>query len=230
MINKYAPARTFRADTYLRIMELWNQDCTEYHNHEGEIRETVSTSPHSSPPPSPSASTESSDSRPASPSPSPTKQQTSRGANAEKLSKEDLAFLANFRPGPGPLSPERAKQQFARVLGPQAVIPEEARGATQVGHMLYAVGGHQSIFRSRCVCPPNLPRDRTNLFSVRCRKEAFDIFQRTPGAELAFSRDAGEIWAFLGENSIPRRVLPKGVQAVPILYAVSGHRRVFQNK
>ncbi|KAK7007338.1 hypothetical protein R3P38DRAFT_3212325 [Favolaschia claudopus] len=42
-IKKFPDARTFKADTYLRIMELWNQDCTEYHYH-----------PDKSPPPSPS--------------------------------------------------------------------------------------------------------------------------------------------------------------------------------
>ncbi|KAJ7873191.1 hypothetical protein B0H13DRAFT_2349173 [Mycena leptocephala] len=36
MLNKHAPVHTFKADTEFRIMELWVQDCTEYHNHEGE--------------------------------------------------------------------------------------------------------------------------------------------------------------------------------------------------
>ncbi|KAJ7814772.1 hypothetical protein B0H14DRAFT_3476783 [Mycena olivaceomarginata] len=42
--------------------------------------------------------------------------------NQAKLTKDNLAFLASFRPGPGSMSPQRLKQQFERVLGPHAVL------------------------------------------------------------------------------------------------------------
>jgi hypothetical protein len=68
------------------------------------------------------------------------------------------------------------------------------------------------------------------LLTAHLRQKAFDLFRRTPGAELAFSCNAAEIWAFLDKNSVQRRVLPQGVQATPKMYAVSGHKRVFQDR
>ncbi|KAJ7868474.1 hypothetical protein B0H13DRAFT_1897050 [Mycena leptocephala] len=225
MLNKHAPARTFKADTRLRILELWVQDCTEYHNHEGEVPESRaaaydctppsspppsdSCSPPSSPPPSPFSATNSTDSRVSSPmatpSPSPTKPglrgQQTPGRSFPSLTEDELAYLANSRPPPGTLSPQRAQQLFARVLGPDAVIRQDAREASPAPPMLYAVAGHQRILSDR--------------------EQAIDLFKRTPGAELAFSRTAAEIWAFLGENSARRRVIPKSAQAVPRMYASS---------
>ncbi|KAJ7823741.1 hypothetical protein B0H13DRAFT_1919508 [Mycena leptocephala] len=186
MLNKHTPTRTFKADTKFRILELWVQDCTKYHNHEGEVPESraaaydctlpsspppsASCSPPSSLPSSPFSATNSTDSRVSSPmatpSPSPTKA--------------------------------------------DAVICEDAREALLVLPMLYAVGGHQHILSDW--------------------EKAIDLFKRTPGAELAFRHTTVEIWAFLGDNSVRRRVLPKSVQVVPRMYAVSRHKRVFQDR
>ncbi|KAJ7790242.1 hypothetical protein B0H14DRAFT_3501917 [Mycena olivaceomarginata] len=99
--------------------ELWTMDCNEYHNHEGEqpapegqntLRDAGIQCPffsiHShrihhlvSALPSPSS------------------------APPTKMSKEELAYLASSRPPPGPISKNRLTQQFARILGPQAVAP-----------------------------------------------------------------------------------------------------------
>ncbi|KAJ7113064.1 hypothetical protein C8R44DRAFT_741402 [Mycena epipterygia] len=127
---------------------------------------------------------------------------------AEKLSKDDLAFLAGFRPGPGQISPQRANQLFTRVLGlrgaappwlqhpiehgnePPALIHEDGRSAAasradmeglgEGAPVLYAVSGRSRVFQDR---------DR-----------AVAVLKRTPGAELMFSRDEGEVWDFLGED------------------------------
>ncbi|KAK6992485.1 hypothetical protein R3P38DRAFT_3372639 [Favolaschia claudopus] len=100
-VKKFPDARTFKADTYLRIMELWNQDCTEYHYHPDQ------------PPPPPSPPP------PASPSRTqrPVTPVTSGNSRAGSLSAKELQFLANNRPGAEPLSPRRAQQLFKRVLG-----------------------------------------------------------------------------------------------------------------
>ncbi|KAJ7871913.1 hypothetical protein B0H13DRAFT_1895563 [Mycena leptocephala] len=235
MLNKHAPARTFKADTKLRIMELWVQDCTEYHNHEGNPLLQCPTRPRPRPfgflqptvvpTPSPFSATDSSDSCAPSPTPtpcpSPTKVdlrgQQNPGAKLPSLTTDELAYLANFRPPPGVLSPQRTRQLFARVLGPDALIRGDAARAAiapeaivlALAPMLYAVGGHKRIFLDR--------------------QKALELFRRTPGAELAFSRDAAEIWTFLDENSTQRRVLPQGTQAMPKMYAVSGHKHVFQD-
>ncbi|KAJ7083028.1 hypothetical protein C8R44DRAFT_887094 [Mycena epipterygia] len=228
MLKTYPDARTFKAETWSKFLNLWNLDCTDYHNHDGELPVT----PDSSAPSSPSTLTDSTASRPPSvapPPPSPPKaslreRQRQRNAlhseflaaedariakeAAEKLSKDDLAFLAGFRPGPGQISPQRANQLFTRVLGlrgaappwlqhpiehgnePPALIHEDGRSAAasradmeglgEGAPVLYAVSGRSRVFQDR---------DR-----------AVAVLKRTPGAELMFSRDEGEVWDFLGED------------------------------
>ncbi|KAJ7737037.1 hypothetical protein B0H16DRAFT_1466316 [Mycena metata] len=70
---------------------------------------SVSRSPSPSPPTPPSIP-------PASPPPPPP-------VSLPPITREELMELAAFRPGPGPTSSRRLEQQFARVLGPEAVRP-----------------------------------------------------------------------------------------------------------
>ncbi|KAK7013946.1 hypothetical protein R3P38DRAFT_3206527 [Favolaschia claudopus] len=107
-MKRFPDAHTFKAETYLRIMELWNQDCTEYHYHPDQP----------SPPPSPSP--------PALPSTQVTQRSVTSGkSRAESLTAKELLFLANNRPGAEPLSPRRAQQLFKRVLGYDSVVSLE---------------------------------------------------------------------------------------------------------
>ncbi|KAJ7300358.1 hypothetical protein DFH08DRAFT_828531 [Mycena albidolilacea] len=131
MLKRYPGARTWQAAPWPTFERMWNLDCTEYHEHGGDLAPFIPITPDSSPPSSPSSLSDSVASRQSSttssallsprhtpilsPPPSPGKSQA-------KLTKDELALLASFRPGPGPISPQRLKQQFERILGPRAVV------------------------------------------------------------------------------------------------------------
>jgi hypothetical protein len=116
MLKRYPGVRTWQAAPWATFLRMWDLDCTEYHEHGGDPAPFIPISPDSSPPSSPSLLSDSSLRNPIlSPPPSPRKSQA-------KLTKDDLAFLASFRPRPGPMSPQRLKQQFERVLGPSSVL------------------------------------------------------------------------------------------------------------
>ncbi|KAJ6603100.1 hypothetical protein B0H10DRAFT_1957862 [Mycena sp. CBHHK59/15] len=51
ILNAYPNLSHIEAPTWLRFVELWNQNCTEYHNHEVEAQDPMST-PSTPPPPS----------------------------------------------------------------------------------------------------------------------------------------------------------------------------------
>ncbi|KAJ7158162.1 hypothetical protein C8R46DRAFT_1225180 [Mycena filopes] len=106
LLTRYPRARTWNAEGWSTFNRLWTMDCAEYHFHPGDPRDVFPTTPSSTPPSSPSSLTEST-ARSVSPSP-------------PSLSKADLAELAAFRPPPGPISPRRLQQQFARGLGIEA--------------------------------------------------------------------------------------------------------------
>ncbi|KAJ7895489.1 hypothetical protein B0H14DRAFT_2558560 [Mycena olivaceomarginata] len=131
MLKRYPGARTWQAAPWSTFQRMWDLDCTEYHEHGGDPAPFIPITPDSSPPSSPSSLSDSVASHQSSvtssallsplhapilsPPPSPSK-------SREKLTKDDLALLASFRPGPGSISPQRLKQQFERVLGPRAVV------------------------------------------------------------------------------------------------------------
>lgn len=117
-------------------MQMWDADCLEWHIHPGDPGIFGPTSP--SPvillpatPPSSSAASGSS------PTKSPALKRITRAEeelmqpfinlkvddSSAKLTREQLDELAAFRPGPGPISPRRLQQQFARVLGPAGAPP-----------------------------------------------------------------------------------------------------------
>ncbi|KAJ6522599.1 hypothetical protein B0H19DRAFT_1202670 [Mycena capillaripes] len=144
----YPNARMWEAAPWSTLYRMWNLDCTEYHYHDDDppTMPESSMTPDSSVPSSPSSLTDSTILHHPSPSPSQlpnsvTSPSRSSAPHAtapfppesptkSKITKEELAFLASFRPGPGPISPQRLNQQFARVLGPQTVVPS----LTQLAH------------------------------------------------------------------------------------------------
>lgn len=126
MLKQYPDAYTWEAAPWSTFNRRWVLDCTEYHHHEGERDQTPESSVPSSPS-SLSASTMSRAPSPVPPSPAPPNSNGHARRSSPKLSKDELQHLASFKPGPGPLSPQRMNQQFARVLGPQAVAPSIAQ-------------------------------------------------------------------------------------------------------
>ncbi|KAJ7796920.1 hypothetical protein B0H14DRAFT_3549500 [Mycena olivaceomarginata] len=223
MKQRYPDARTFKASPWLRFDELWTMDCNEYHNHEGEHPapegQTHYGTPESSAPSSPSTLTESTASRPPSPSPSsasPTKsglRKENAPRNASRMSKEELAYLASSRPSPGPISKNRLTQQFARVLGPQAVAPfvlprarEEPRTtspARQRTHPAITAAENNVVEKIDAGARSSTPvlyavSGRNRVFKDRNR--AMAVLQGTPGADLLFTRNEDELFEFLAEE------------------------------
>jgi hypothetical protein len=148
MLIQFPEAYTWEASSWADFARMWVTDCTEYHHHpasEPPTRSRLFTSPTSTAPSTPSSLTLSPPLSPAQlPLPSPTKRERQSQRNAAEYNrlvaeearlvaeeaqaaadakrKEEMAFLAAFRPPPGPISPQRLQQQFTRVLGPAAAL------------------------------------------------------------------------------------------------------------
>ncbi|KAJ7315495.1 hypothetical protein DFH08DRAFT_1039659 [Mycena albidolilacea] len=111
----------------------------------------------------------------------------------EATVQRDLAYLAKTRPPPIPLSARDAHDLFKRVLGPEAVPSLEVQlqafvieddpqpPPTTGGPVMYAVSGHSRLFMDR--------------------DDAINVFKRTAGAELLFSRDEKELFRFLRDTA-----------------------------
>jgi hypothetical protein len=144
---KFPDASTFEANTWEEMKVAWDDYFIELHDYEENDNEPAARlftpSPPASPSP-PSSPTDSTASRTLSPSPSPANEVRQIAAKARrlahidgfmaeeaqaadkaransKLTRDELEFLANNRLPPVPLSPQRARQQFHRVLGADAV-------------------------------------------------------------------------------------------------------------
>ncbi|KAJ7803420.1 hypothetical protein B0H14DRAFT_2613364 [Mycena olivaceomarginata] len=138
--------------------------------------------------------------------------------NAPKMTKDELDFLASSRPMQGPISPQRLNQQFVIVPNPQVPIGKapackaaarirawlrtmsrplsgwEARSHSPTEHevveeiidahgstaVMYAVSGHNRVFQNR--------------------NRAMAVLQRTPGADLLFTRDENQLFECLAEE------------------------------
>ncbi|KAJ6486956.1 hypothetical protein C8R45DRAFT_1214236 [Mycena sanguinolenta] len=228
MLKKYPDAYTWEAPSWMLFDKRWMFDCTEYHNHEGRHSEwRQSTGPSSS------SST---------PSTAPSSTTMAPGATMQ-MTREDLEYLAKSRPAPGPISTERLNQQFARVLGPHAVLSTGSRGSLEELHQVHPaqslkasevhaalragaqlIGtkdgpiltwGHVDLklpLTSHSQHPHNSSADAESnsgaiLYAVsghnrvfQSRDRAMAAFQRSPGADLIFSRDEDEVFRFLAED------------------------------
>ncbi|KAJ7849711.1 hypothetical protein B0H14DRAFT_3452403 [Mycena olivaceomarginata] len=102
-MDRYPGARTFSASTWLKFDDLWTLDCREYHNHESDSRAADKE-----------IREEEEERR--------VKEEEDR-VKEKKRVKEEMDYLAATRPPPVPLSPQRARQLFDRVLGPGAGTP-----------------------------------------------------------------------------------------------------------
>ncbi|KAF8203392.1 hypothetical protein K438DRAFT_1757722 [Mycena galopus ATCC 62051] len=119
MLNAYPKARTFRATTWSRFEELWNLDCTEYHEHPNAVP------------------------TPASKMPSPRNKgelPTEDARNRELVVKANIQRnLGRTRPPAVPIDAARADAMFTRVLGPQAAAPSLPALASRIAATSRAV-------------------------------------------------------------------------------------------
>jgi hypothetical protein len=164
--------------------------------------------------------------------------QKSTTRNTSKLSKEDLDYLASSRPGPGPISMNRLNQQFARVLGLQAVAPSvlprlrdevrptsptrrrtctsitasEVHAALRAGAKVISTEDGPAIIWPEREEPAPLPHTTSS-----------DLTQSTRRRTVA---DFGARTSEIVEEMLD--VPARG--STPVLYAVSGRNRVFQDR
>jgi hypothetical protein len=194
-LNQYPGARTFSAFTWSRFHDLWTLDCSEYHKHENESPETRAR--HSL----------------------RVRQQRRNEEHylrlvaadeairveeeEKRVKKEEMEYLAATRPPPVPLSPRRARLQFERVLGPQAV----ARPLLEAHNSLIAIGDS----------PPSSQRNHRPCNNVACAPPAYSDFD---GSQPGFD----------GSQPGPSTPSVERMEKEPRLYAVSGHSRVFRSK
>ncbi|KAJ7756082.1 hypothetical protein DFH07DRAFT_773275 [Mycena maculata] len=143
---------------------------------------------------------------------------------AAQKKKEELAYLASTR---GSASPERMRQQFARVLGPVSVLewpppdPSDSSVAQGLGGepdpVLLNPLGQMQACQQRLVMPTALPTENCDgedvergwgkapvMYAVsgrnrvfRDRERAMAALRESPGAELVFTRDEVELFQFL---------------------------------
>ncbi|KAJ6549027.1 hypothetical protein DFH09DRAFT_1320329 [Mycena vulgaris] len=234
MLERYPHAYTWEAAPWLTFDRMWNLDCTEYHNHQGEHPEFLDPSPPSSPTKpatarlsTPASPTKSISARPISAAPPPyvsplegglhgaVDARTDTGETVKPmLSKEELSDLANFRPGAGPISTRRLNQQFARALGPQAVAPSvlvPQRSSKKTPVITW-------VAQQRPLTPPGQGSSAQSSVTVAAQHPHTprrDQHPRTPRQNRAKAA-----------SQDPSDTIEEG----GVMYAVSGHNRVFQDR
>ncbi|KAJ7752161.1 hypothetical protein B0H16DRAFT_1460130 [Mycena metata] len=164
--------------------------------------------------PSPPSSTPHSNSP--SPSPSTTESFTSPASPpriTDVLTREELAELAAFRPGPGPISPRRLQQQFVRVLGPEAATPPNYNNEDDGDvpprkpsrRMRHGVEQpepvqtyHDAAHSPPCQAHVHAFYAVSGLNCVfRNRERAIAAWRATPDADFFFNDDEDAVWEFL---------------------------------
>ncbi|KAF8198666.1 hypothetical protein K438DRAFT_1759326 [Mycena galopus ATCC 62051] len=228
MLNAYPQARTFRASTWSRFDDLWNQDCTEYHDHPNAIP------------------------TPASKLPSPRnlgELPTEDARNRERVIRENIDRNLG-RTGPPLVSTdaERADTTPSEVPAGTAERPGAAEIADGISAMTmeapptyydsYSTFNGHAHARTCLVAgisaegegvergwgntsarrlPPMLYAASIIMYGIGClsqltsfagRDRATAVLEGTPGAELAFSRNAQELLCFLNtdedDDDMPR--------------------------
>ncbi|KAJ7832529.1 hypothetical protein B0H14DRAFT_2591981 [Mycena olivaceomarginata] len=207
-LTKYPGARTFNASTWSELDRRWTFDCTEYHEHQGETREVRARHALR------------------------VRQQRRNEEHHFKLValaeairveeeeerrvKEEMDFLAATRPPPVPLSPQRARQLFDRVLGagagtppfalrkgPPPQTPPSAETLLEEAHRrtsrLQGLPAYSDVQVSGEGEAPGLyavhAGSYNRVFNDRAR--AVEVLRGTPNAELAFIGDEQRLWQFL---------------------------------
>ncbi|KAJ7200510.1 hypothetical protein GGX14DRAFT_400505 [Mycena pura] len=222
MLNRYLQARYFRAATWSHMLELWEIDCIDHHDHSGDHPgSAVGTAP---PSPTPSSlSTLNSESSlsdyTVSCPPSPPTKLASKTPLIDGLKPDGIKFLAENRPAIASTSPRRMHEHLSRVLGLGAVgsVDEVAARMEALAVRDRAAQSPDmepsALNSSTATEPRNLEQadHRPLFYAVRApdgvyrrlfssRGRAWTLLQATPGAELAFSHDSSELWRFLDET------------------------------
>ncbi|KAJ7019158.1 hypothetical protein C8F04DRAFT_1198035 [Mycena alexandri] len=186
---KYPHARTWDAEGWPKFDRLWTIDCTEYHFHPGDPREDLSEIPGwNTLPSSPTISAAT-----ASSAVSPAPQSLSKSKQLPRSVRHDESFPTwfartggTFTDNPPPLEPTTlpsSKRSRTWKIPPFHAATHKPSGQAHLRQgLLYAVTGHTRIFQER--------------------DSAMEVLKRTPGGELFFSSDEGEVWAFL-EGTVP---------------------------
>ncbi|KAJ7839847.1 hypothetical protein B0H14DRAFT_3697277 [Mycena olivaceomarginata] len=189
---KYPDARTFQASPWSRFDKSWNMDCTEYHNHEGEHPKCPAT-PESSTPSSPLTVVPSllpplGSPQPTSPDRQRARLQSSHARPRMAAHDVEAAFQAgaqviSTKDGPIVVWPEfEVAGKLPHTPTAEHEVVEEIIDAHGSKPVMYAVSGHNRVFQNR--------------------NRAMAVLQRTPGAELLFTRDENQLFEFLAEEVV----------------------------
>ncbi|KAJ6522139.1 hypothetical protein DFH09DRAFT_1330782 [Mycena vulgaris] len=258
-LARFPGARTWNAQPWWTFQRLWVLDCTEYHLHHNEPRikglnelvaaddlrlAQAATAAAAIPPPSAPPPPYVSTTTPASLGPARSiKAITAVPAptTPKKLTREEPEELAAMRPRAGPISPRRLDQQFARVLGAQAVVEAASLPATPVPA--------SSMFPHAPTSPTPRPHSSQPARSMVEGADFFHDFERpsTPPTPLRASRatphpstpptTSGPSRAsrasrapFNSSQSAAPRAQTAGQGGAVLMYAVGGHNRLFRDR
>ncbi|KAJ7872477.1 hypothetical protein B0H14DRAFT_2570214 [Mycena olivaceomarginata] len=220
-LKRYPGARTFSAFTWSRFHDLWTLDCTEYHNHEPQ----TPAAPKQQAPATPATPKQQTPATPKKPGLSAAQRRRNEEHNlflvaenarieAEDKARvelqEGLAYLAATKPPLVPLSPQRARLQFERVLGLGAGTPP------------FRTAPDATIAASDSPPPPTIPARVTDSPGW-----PEDLVIMDGNSHLKRTRD---------RDVAAAAALPPGYSdfelgpGAPRLFAVSGHSRVFRNR
>ncbi|KAJ7719763.1 hypothetical protein B0H14DRAFT_2642889 [Mycena olivaceomarginata] len=149
-LSRYASARTFSAFTWSRFLDLWTLDCAEYHEHEYETPEVRaraalkvrqhlrSVAHYEQLVAADEAIREEEEVKRAEEEVKRAEEEVRRAEEvkraeeeAKRVKREEMEYLAATRPSPVPLSPQRARQLFDRVLGLGAGSPPPSIAKTR---------------------------------------------------------------------------------------------------
>jgi hypothetical protein len=120
------------------------------------------------------------------------------------MSKEELAYLASSRPPPGPISKNRLTQQFARVLGLQAVTP--------------------------FVLPRVREEPRTTSPARQRTHPAITAAEVQAAPHMGPIQSSRASHSVARQNNVVEKIDAGTRSSTPVLYAVSGRNRVFQDR
>ncbi|KAJ7826467.1 hypothetical protein B0H14DRAFT_2595789 [Mycena olivaceomarginata] len=216
--SQYPGARTFRAFTWSRLLDLWTLDCAEYHEHENEtpevraraalrLRQHLRSVAHYE-----QLVAADKEIREEEEEAKRVEEEAKRLEEAKRVKREEMAYLAATRPPPVPLSPQRARQLFDRVLGLGAGSPPPSMVKTRA-EPASPGNGNPAPTATAPQTPPITPPQ------TPARIAAFDGYAHIPTTRLSGLPPYTDVQEF-------------EMRQAPALYAVhaNGHNRVFNNR
>ncbi|KAF8185105.1 hypothetical protein K438DRAFT_1766201 [Mycena galopus ATCC 62051] len=212
MLNAYPKARIFRTTTWSRFKDLWNQDCTEYHEHPNAVLTPASKLP----------SLRNKGELP-----------TEDTHNRETMVKENIRHnLGCTRPPLVPMDAERADTMFTLVLGPHVAAPSR----TELVHLI-VISGPGSQYAASALSPSEL----TGAAEIAARGAAvdpspselivgFSAMTMNSHAHTRPSLPPLPIEPIEGKSEDREQTERNWAStSAPVMYAVSGHKRSFDH-